>query len=362
MKIAITGFQNSGKTTVFNALTGLDFQATPYPSVMDEPNIGVVKVPDQRVERLAEIFQPRKTTFSTIEYIDYNGLIHGDRDHNRKVFDLILGADAFVEVVRVFDDESIAYPDGGIDPERDAAGIETEFLFFDLELVDKRLGRMEEAARKGQPVDAKERDVLKKCGAALEREVMLRDVDFSVEEAEAIRHLQFLTMKPGVVLLNISEAGLGKEETDLLVSALAKGMNHVVDDVISLSAKIEMEIAQLPREEAAEFIAELGIEEPALNRLIRLGYEKCGLISFLTVGSDEVRAWTIRKGTIARRAGGKIHSDIERGFIRAETVSYDDFVSAGNIAEARKRGLFRLEGKSYEVADGDIIDFRFNVS
>jgi GTP-binding protein YchF len=362
MKIAITGFQNSGKTTVFNALTGLNFLTTPYPSVMEEPNIGIIKVPDKRVEHLTSIFQPRKTTLSTIEYIDYHGLIQGNSEHNRKVFDLIQGADAVVEVVRVFDDESIAHPDGGIDPKRDAADIKMEFLFFDLELVEKRLSRMEESARRGQPVDAREKDVIEKCGDALEREVMLRDVEFSVEEMDAIKHLQFLTMKPGMVLLNISEKDLGKVEADNIVNAVAQRKNGRTDDVVQLSAKIETEIAQLARDEALEFMADLGIAEPALNRLIRLSYGKVGLIYFLTVGSDEVRAWTIREGTIARKAGGKIHSDIERGFIRAETVSYDDFVSAGSLAGVRKKGLFRLEGKSYEVKDGDIIDFRFNVS
>ena len=348
MKIAIAGFQNSGKTTVFNALTGLDFLTTPYPSSMDEPNVGIVRVPDERLEHLATIYRPRKTTHSTIEYIDYQGLIRGDPGHNRKVFDLIQSADAMVEVIRVFADESIAHPDEGIDPKRDAADIETKFLFFDLELVEKRLTRMEESARKGQPVDERERDVLRRCRDALESEIMLRDVEFSAGEMDAIRHLQFLTRKPAMILLNISERDIGKVEVDNIVDAVAQRKNARKDDVVALSAKIEMEIAQLPHDEAIEFMDDLHIEEPALNRLIRLSYEKVGLISFLTVGSDEVRAWTIHQGTIALKAAGKIHSDIERGFIRAETVSYDDFVSAGSMAEVVKKGFVRLEGKAYE--------------
>jgi hypothetical protein len=361
MKIAVTGLQNSGKTTVFNALTGLNLPATPYPSVVEEPGIGVVRVPDQRVKYLASLYKPRKTTYSTVEYIDYNGLIPGDLEHNKKVFDLILNSDAVVRVVRAFDDEAIAHPGGGVDPKRDGGFIETESLLFDLELVEKRLTRMDESVKRGKEINAGERKTLLRCRDALEEEIPLRKLDLSEEEMRSIGHLQFLSMKPVITVLNVSEKDVGIVTVVDPVDSAAGGKDGMDGVVVSLSAKIEMEIAQLPHDDALEFMEDLGIEEPALNRLIRVSYGMLGLISFFTVGSDEVKAWTIRDGTIAREAAGKIHSDIERGFIRAETVAYDDFRSAGSMAEARKRGLLRLEGKTYQVRDGDIIDFRFNV-
>jgi len=359
MKIAITGLQNSGKTTVFNALTGLNFETTAYSSVMEEPNIGVVKVPDERVDHLASLYNPKKTTYATIEYIDYIGLTGGDQEHNRKVFDLIKDVDAIVEVVRAFQDESVTHPEGDLGPGRDAGNIETELIFFDLELIEKRLARIKESAKRGKKIDQRERDLLLKCREGLEREIPLREAEFSPEEVQAMRHLQFLSLKPNIVLLNISEGDIGSDAINTLAATLVR--EDSAASVIPLSAKIEMEIAQLPPEEAAEFMKDLGIREAALNRLIRASYARLGLISFLTAGTDEVRAWTIRKGTRAQKAAGKIHSDIERGFIRAETVACDDFLATGNMAEARKKGLYRLEGKTYELKDGDIVNFRFNV-
>ncbi len=361
MKIAIIGLANSGKTTIFNALTGLNLETTVYPTVASEPHMGVVKVPDARIVTLSDIFKPKKTTFATVEYIDFMGLTKGDMEQNRKVFDFIKDADAVVHVVRGFEDESVLHPLGGPDSRRDAETIELEMIFGDLELVEKRLERMEQGAKRGKKPDEKEKGLLLKCREVLEGERPLRDVEFSEEDQKAMTHLQFMSIKPQVVVLNVGEGDLNSENTKSAVSELQRYFSGRQVNVLDLCGKIEMEIAQLPPDEASAFLEDLGIAEPALNRLIRVSYELLGLVSFLTAGEDEVRAWTIRRGTNAQKAAGKIHSDIERGFIRAEVVSYEDFIAVGSMSAAREKGQLRLEGKTYEVKDGDIINFRFNV-
>jgi len=357
MKIGIVGLANSGKTTVFNALTGQNIPATVYPTTEAEPNVGVVKVPDERVERLAEIYKPRKVTFAAVEYIDYLGITKGDSQQNRKVLEMIKDVDAVVHVIRAFEDEAIVHPAGSVDPLRDAETLELELIFSDLELVEKRLERMEEGARKGRKQDEKERRVLLRCKEALEEEIPLRRVSFNEDELLSLRHLQFISIKPEVMLLNLHEDDIGSDKASSLTEELQE---KFAVPVVALSGKIEMEIAQLSPDEAGEFLKDIGIDEPAMSRLISLCYDHLGLISFLTVGKDEVRAWTI-KGTTAQKAAGKIHTDIERGFIRAEVISFSDFIDAGAMAVARERGLVRLEGKTYVVKDGDIINFRFNV-
>ena len=361
MKIAIIGLANAGKTTIFNALTGQNFETTVYPTLSAEPHMGVVKVPDVRIDRLAEIYRPKKITFATVEYIDYVGLTKGDMDQNRKVFDLIKDADAIVHVVRGFSDETVVHPLGSLDARRDAETLELEMVFGDLELVDKRLQRMEEGMKRGKKPDETEKRVLLKCKEVLEQEKPLRNAEFSEEEAKSMRHLQFMSIKPEVIALNVSEADLNQEGVSQQMAELQSFYQGRQVKVISLCGKIEMEIAQLPADEAGAFLDDLGIEEPALNKLIHVSYDLLGLISFLTCGEDEVRAWTIGRGVNAQQAAGKIHSDIERGFIRAEVVSYDDFVAQGGMSGAREKGRLRLEGKTYEVRDGDIINFRFNV-
>jgi GTP-binding protein YchF len=361
VKIAIIGLANSGKTTIFNALTGLNLETTVYPTVVSEPHMGVVRVPDARIDTLAGIFKPKKTTFATVEYVDYIGLTRGDMEQNRKVFDLIRDADAIVHAVRGFGDESVVHPLGGVDPGRDAETVELEMIFGDLELVDKRLERMEQGAKRGKKPDEKEKGLLMRCKEVLEKEKPLRDVAFSEDEQKAMSHLQFMSIKPQVVLLNVGESDLNSEKTASAVFGLQQYFIGKQVSVLDLCGKIEMEIAQLPADEASAFLEDLGIKEPALNKLIHVSYELLGLISFLTAGEDEVRAWTIRRGMNAQKAAGKIHSDIERGFIRAEVVSYADFIAAGSMSAARDRGQLRLEGKTYEVKDGDIINFRFNV-
>ena len=361
MKTAIIGLANSGKTTIFNALTGLILEVTTFPTLSSEPHTGIVRVPDVRLEKLTAIFKPKKTTRATVEYIDYIGLTKGDMAQNRKVFDLIRDADAIVQVVRGFADESISHPMGGVGPRRDAETVELEMIFGDLELVDKRLERMEEGAKKGKKPGEEERKLLVKCKEALENETALRDLDFTEEEQMAMRSLQFMSIKPQLIVLNVAEEEMNSTGTKGATDELRSFFKGRQVRVLDLCGKIEMEIAQLPADEARAFLDDLGIAEPALNKLIHLSYELLGFISFLTSGEDEVRAWTIRKGTDAHKAAGKIHSDIERGFIRAEVVAYDDFIAHGSMATAREKGLVRLEGKTYPVKDGDIINFRFNV-
>ncbi len=361
MKVAIIGLANSGKTTIFNALTGLNLETTIYPTVTAEPHIGVVKVPDARVEKLAEIYKPKKTTHATVEYIDYIGLTKGDVEQNKKVFDLIKDADAVVNVLRGFEDETVIHPLGNVYPRRDAETIELEMIFGDLELVEKRLERMEQGLKRGKKPDETEKKLLIKCKEALEKETALRDMEFSDEEQKTMKHLQFMSIKPEVVVLNVDEHEINSEKTRATTSELKTFFKGKQVKILNLCGKIEMEIAQLPPDEAKAFLDDLGIEEPALNKLIHVSYDLLGLISFLTVGEDEVRAWTIKKGTNAQKAAGKIHSDIERGFIRAEVVSFDYFIKYGDMAGVREKGLLRLEGKTYEVKDGDIINFRFNV-
>jgi len=359
MNVALIGLSNSGKTTVFNALTGLNIDATLYPTISGDPNIGVVKVPHSEIDMLSEIYRPKKTTYATIEYLDYIGLTRGDVKQNRKVFDLIKDVDAIVHVARAFYDEAVIHPMESINPVRDVETVELELIFADLAFIETRLERMEEGKNRGKKPDETEKKLLLKCRDFLLKETALRDVEFSNEEMKVMRPLQFLSTIPKVTVLNSGERDGDTEYAKTLASSLLK--RYPSADVLTLCGKIEMEIAQLPDDEREPFLKELGIEEPASNRLIRTCYQLLGLISFITVGEDEVRAWTVRNSTNAVIAAGKIHSDIERGFIRAEVISYEDFIASGSMHTARGKGLLRLEGKTYEVQDGDIINFRFNV-
>jgi GTP-binding protein YchF len=359
LKVAIIGLSNSGKTTVFNALTGKNVETPIYPSTTGDPHKEVVKVPDSRVEKLSEIFKPKKTTYATIEYIDYIGLTKGNIEQNGKVFDLIKDVDAIVHVIRVFKDDTVVHPMGDVDPLQDVETIELELIFGDLEFVEKRLDRMEQGAKRGKKPDESERKLLLKCKDFLNKGMALRDVEFNEVEQKVMRPLQFLSTKPEVLVLNLGERDLNTEDLKKLQSSLS--IRYPSLSILTICGKIEMEIAQLSPDEAILFLDDMGLEEPASNKLIHTCYHILGLISFFTYVGDEVKAWTITKGSNAQVAAGKVHSDIERGFIRAEVVSFDDFISAGNIHAAKERGLFRLEGKTYDVKDGDIINFRFNV-
>lgn len=362
MQIAITGLSNSGKTTLFNALTGQKIETTVYPSVGGEPNIGVVKVPDKRIDKLTEMFKPKKTTFATVEYIDFMGITKDDLKQNKAVFERLKDASAVIHVVRCFDNDSVMHPLGDVDPIRDVRAVESELVFGDFELVEKRLESMELSIKKGKKPPEDEKKVLLKCKAALEKEIPLRELEWNADDLKAVRHLQFMSIKPTVIVLNIGEKDINSSnanEAEGQIKAIFEGKPNCA--VLTVSASIEMDIAGMSAEDAAVFLDDLGIKEPALLKLIRHTYEILGLISFFTVGEDEVRAWTINRGTSAHNAAGKIHSDIEKGFIRAEVVAYEDFIRLGGMQEAKEKGLHRLEGKTYEVKDGDIINFRFNV-
>ncbi|MGQ9571238.1 MAG: redox-regulated ATPase YchF [Thermodesulfovibrionales bacterium] len=369
MKVAIIGLLNSGKTTVFNALTRQSLETTIYPMTSGEPHLGIVKVPDDRLERLSAIFKPKKTTYATVEYIDYLGITKGDVKQNRKVFELIKDVDAIVHVIRAFEDDKVLHPLNTIEPIRDLETVELELVFGDLELVEKRLQKMDEMTKKGKKPDETEKRILLKCRDALEKEIPLRNVDFTEYERKAMRHLQFISIKPEVIVMNIGENDLNTDKSTELQNAIGRYLKEKYKDSslvtrhrsLSLCGKIEMEISRLSLEDARLFLDNMGIKEPASSKLIHLCYEILGLISFFTYVGDEVKAWTIPKGTNALKAAGKIHSDIERGFIKAEVVSFDDFLSSGSVHAARGKGLLRLEGKTYEVKDGDIINFRFNV-
>jgi len=359
LKVSIIGLSNTGKTTIFNALTGQNIETTTYPTLAGEPHIGVVKVPDPRLDELSRIFRPRKTTHAAVEYVDYIGFTRGNTEQNRKIMDLIKDVDATVHVVRAFQDEAVVHPAGDLDPGRDIEMAELELIFGDLELVEKRLERMEEGKKRGKKPSEAEQKLLIKCKEHLEKELALRNVKFSEEEQDAMKPLQFLSTKPQVVVLNIGEKDLNTDFARQLQQEISARYPSL--SVVTLCGKLEMEIAQLPLDEKKPFLEELGIDQPASNKLIHTCYAMLGLISFLTVGEDEVRAWTIKKGTNAQKAAGKVHSDIERGFIRAEVISFNDFMASGGMHHAREKGLLRLEGKTYIVKDGDIIDFRFNV-
>ena len=364
MKLALVGIANSGRTTLFNSLTGQTASTTDYAAVEERPNVAVISVPDRRIDELARIFKPKKKTPTRVEYMDYLGFSRGDPGRNRKVIDFVKDSDALVYVLRGFENAHAAHPFGAVDPVRDFDTLEAELLLFDLDLAEKRLAGMEESARKGKPPNREEEAAVLKCRQALEAETPLRYLALDAAQRRAIRHLSFMSSLPMMAVINVAEPDLASAKGEAWRDAIRNRIARFTSEpakAILLSGKIEMEISQLPPDEAADFLKDLGVSVSARERMIRESYDMLGLISFLTVGEDEVRAWTVRKGVSARLAAGAIHSDIERGFIRAEVVSYDDFMMTGSLSAARAKGLLRLEGKQYVVRDGDIIDFRFNV-
>jgi hypothetical protein len=359
MKIALAGLANAGKTTIFNALTGLDMPTTVYPTTDLTVHLGVVKVPDARIDALSAIYKPKKTTYATIQYIDTPGFTPGDKIARAKIFDAIRNVDAIVHVARSFDNEAVSAALDKVDPAAEQALFASELIFEDYELVEKRLQRIEDSQKRGKKTPEQDVSLLLKCKDALEKEIPLRDVEFTQQEQLLMKAMQFISLKPLIIVLNVAEQDLGKPIVNELRQTL---QNQALNTpVVAICGKIEMELAQLSEQEAKEFLQELAIDEPALSKLIHTSFERLNLISFITVGDDEVRAWTIPANTNAQQAAGKIHSDIERGFIRAEVVAYDDFMKAGGMVAAKEVGAVRLEGKLYLVQDGDIINFRFNV-
>ncbi len=358
MKTAIVGLSAVGKSTLFGLLTGA---AAPVRSGRPEARVGIAKVPDSRVDRLAEIYHPKKTTHATVEYVDVPGVAKGE---GASLVDLpaLRGIDALLHVVRAFESEAVPHPDGSVDPLRDAKMVELELILADLGAVERRIERLEANIKKANRAeDVAERAVFLKLKAHLEGERPLRELELSDEERRRLRGYALLSEKPLLLAVNLGEGQI-KDATALVErSGLAAFAARPGCALCPVSAPIEAEMAQLPPEDARIFREDLDLEEPGLDRVIRTSYALLGLVSFLTAGADECRAWTIRRGTKAQLAAGTIHSDIERGFIRAEVVAFDDLLAAGSIAACREKGTLRLEGKDYVVRDGDVINFRFNV-
>jgi GTP-binding protein YchF len=360
MKIAIIGLANSGKTTVFNALTRGTAETTAYASGQLEPNVATVKVPDPRLSVLAQMFDPKKVTPADVQYVDVGGLSSGAGQSGGlppALLNFIGGADALLHVARAFEDDAVAHPEGSVDLARDVESVDLELTFSDLGIIERRLTKLNaeigKMASKDREQRIAERDLLLRLQAELEAGRPIRDVELSDEEERALRGYQFLTAKPLLLAINIGEDQIKNPPTFAYL--------HRNSDMVALCGKVEAELAQLDDEDARAFMDDLGISEAARDRVIASSYHLLGLISFLTAGPDEVRAWTIRRNTPAVEAAGAVHSDIQRGFIRAEIVAYDDLIRAGGMAEAKKHGTVRMEGKMYIVKDGDVCHFLFNV-
>ena len=363
MQIGIVGLDQAGKTTLFSALTQSPKGPAPPASGKRNTNLSIVKVPDQRLDRLHELYPTAKKVQADIEYLDVGGLAKGAtqrKGFQEQFLANLRNVDALLCVLRIFENDAVPHSEGSIDVRRDWRIIEEEFLFSDMSILDNRIQKLSKEIKKLKDKDKQqELDLLNKCLSALEEEKPLRALAFTKSEEKALRGYQFLTAKPILLVLNISEDDLNRE-TEILkeYSDMAVGENK---GLVALSANLEMEVTQLPEEDKESFQEELGIKEPALNKMISNSYELLGLIPFLTASEKEVRAWTIRKNTRAQDAAGEIHSDLQRGFIRAEVVDFDTLSELGSLVKCKEKGVLRLEGKDYIVRDGDVITFRFNV-
>jgi ribosome-binding ATPase len=363
--IGIVGISKSGKTTIFNGLTKGKAATGGY-SPKGQANIGMASVPDERIHQLAEIFHPKKIVHAEVKYIDIGASVKEmavDKGIGGQLLNQLATVDMLLNVVRAFKDDSLPHPEGSIDVSRDIEAMNMELAFSDLVILERRLQKMEGSLKAAKPAERliyqKEQELLAKIKASLEKDIPIREMSLTTDEVKSLSNYQFLTAKPLLTVINVGEDQLpqAKNMEDELNKRFAKPKSRI----IASCGKLEMELSEMGEEAMVEFRKEFGMQESGLDRTIKVSYELLDLISFLTVGEDECRAWPIKKGTEAVKAAGKIHTDIERGFIRAEVIHYTDLLKCGGYSEAKKQGLLRLEGKTYIVQDGDVINYLFNV-
>ena len=363
MKLGIVGLPNVGKSTLFNSITKAGAECANYPFCTIEPNVGVVPVPDERLDALAKMYNPEKITHAVIEFVDIAGLVKGaskGEGLGNKFLSHIRETDAICEVVRCFNDSNIVHVDGSIDPVRDIETINLELIFADIETVNKRLDKARKNLKASKSYQ-EEVDLLEKIKENLENGISARALEFNEDEQKLVKDMFLLTTKPILYIANISEEQMENADNDPLVQKVKEYASKENAEVIPLCVKIEEELSGLDDNDKKEMLDALGLDESGLDKVIKKSYDLLGLMSFLTAGEPEVRAWTIKKGTKAPQAAGKIHSDIERGFIKAEVISFDELMKCGSMVTAKEKGLVRQEGKDYIMQDGDIVLFKFNV-